>query len=522
MLLTAAAVLFTVINGQSGVRTAAAALTGGDVVTEAECRWCHCDQPADSPLYMPNRHHKLLTQPAPSGIIYNCFGTNSCHVPDPTSISGMAPFRDCIKCHTSTPDPVGHHRLSNFGCLQCHEMRPDSPAGTYLINWCGNVPHPGYDPPVAQAGPDQSVYVGQTVQLDGSGSYDPELPVALSSYIWDFGDGTPPVSGIRVSHTYTQVGCYFPTLTVSNSVCATAPTATTCLQSSDSAAVVVSQPLVAPAPPVASVSPATITAAPGAAVNFDLSGTTDPAGVIVVMIMDFGDGQQISSPLVKQLTHTYANSGDYTSKLSVYNYNSLLSQASTAVHIAVPVPPVASISPSAITAAPGATVNFDVSGSKDPDGTITSMTMDFGDGQKVTSSLVGQISHVYASAGDYTARLTVYDNSNLTSQATAAVHVTVPVVLPAAPSSLSAPSKTYNSVTLKWVDNSNNEQGFYIERSPNVTPPVWTRIGQVAANTTTFVVSGLSKNTAYKFRVLSYNSVGTSPSNILSVTTVNK
>jgi len=64
--------------------------------------------------------------------------------------------------------------------------------------------------PVADAGLNQTVYVGETVLFDGSGSSDPDGTVV--SWTWGF-DGEI-ASGETVSHTYTVPGNYTVTLTV--------------------------------------------------------------------------------------------------------------------------------------------------------------------------------------------------------------------------------------------------------------------------------------------------------------------
>jgi PKD repeat protein len=67
--------------------------------------------------------------------------------------------------------------------------------------------------PVANAGPDQSAYVGDTVNFNGSGSSDPDGNIV--SYDWNFGDGANG-NGVTVSHAYSAVGNYTATLTVTD------------------------------------------------------------------------------------------------------------------------------------------------------------------------------------------------------------------------------------------------------------------------------------------------------------------
>jgi len=68
------------------------------------------------------------------------------------------------------------------------------------------------DPPVADAGPDQSALVNETVTFDGSASYDDG---SITSYDWDFGDETTG-SGETTTHAYATVGTYTVTLTVTD------------------------------------------------------------------------------------------------------------------------------------------------------------------------------------------------------------------------------------------------------------------------------------------------------------------
>ncbi|MFH1723863.1 MAG: PKD domain-containing protein [Elusimicrobiota bacterium] len=69
-------------------------------------------------------------------------------------------------------------------------------------------------PPVAEAGPDQTVLLGLPAELDGSGSSDPDGTIA--SYEWDFGDGSPAGSGQTASHVYGTAGSFTVTLNVTD------------------------------------------------------------------------------------------------------------------------------------------------------------------------------------------------------------------------------------------------------------------------------------------------------------------
>src|SRR6185436_14442760 len=68
-------------------------------------------------------------------------------------------------------------------------------------------------PPVANAGLDQTANVGTAVTFNGSGSSDPDG--TITSYAWDFGDGTSGTGSI-VTHTYSASGTETVTLTVTD------------------------------------------------------------------------------------------------------------------------------------------------------------------------------------------------------------------------------------------------------------------------------------------------------------------
>jgi len=57
-------------------------------------------------------------------------------------------------------------------------------------------------------------YAALTVAFDGSASSDPDG--TITSYQWDFGDGSASVSGVRADHTFTDPGGYNVRLTVTD------------------------------------------------------------------------------------------------------------------------------------------------------------------------------------------------------------------------------------------------------------------------------------------------------------------
>jgi hypothetical protein len=123
-----------------------------------------------------------------------------------------------------------------------------------------------------------------------------------------------------------------------------------------------------------------------------------------------------------------------------------------------------------------------------------------------------------SSTTTYYYRVSAY-NAGGNSAYTTATSATTLTPIPTAPSTLVATAASTTQVTLTWVDNSSNETGFYIERSPDDS--TWTQITSVAANTTTYNDTGLSSSTAYYYRVRAYNAGGDSAyTNVSNATTL--
>jgi len=67
--------------------------------------------------------------------------------------------------------------------------------------------------PISNADGPYTAEVRETIQLDGSGSYDPDGTIV--SYDWDFGDGNKG-TGVNPTHKYESYGDYTITLTVTD------------------------------------------------------------------------------------------------------------------------------------------------------------------------------------------------------------------------------------------------------------------------------------------------------------------
>lgn len=83
--------------------------------------------------------------------------------------------------------------------------------------------------------------------------------------------------------------------------------------------------------------------------------------------------------------------------------------------------------------------------------------------------------------------------------------VTTPNAPPAAPSELVARATT-SEIYLTWQDNSENEEGFVIERSQGGGP--FSEIARVGANVTSYVDTGLPSGVTFCYRVCAYNGEG--------------
>ena len=151
-------------------------------------------------------------------------------------------------------------------------------------------------------------------------------------------------------------------------------------------------------------------------VHFDGSGSASSEGAIVTYEWDFGDGSAAGG---KTVTHAYGNTGEYPVKLIVIDkrgFSSIVTRELTAYTDV----PVARFSYSPDRAEVNELLHFDGASSFDPNGEIVSYEWEFGDG--ATGNGV-EVTHSYASAGEYYATLNVTDQHGKTARITRLVTI---------------------------------------------------------------------------------------------------
>jgi len=341
-----------------------------------------------------------------------------------------------------------------------------------------------------------------TVQLDAASSSDSDG--TISTYGWDFGDGQTG-SGVSTSHIYTTQGTYVVTLTVTDD---------------DGVSVDSVASIVVTAPNVAPTASFTATPSSGKAaltVQLNAAGSTDSDGTISAYSWDFGDGQ---SGVGLNPGHVYATAGTYIAILTVTDDDGATASISSAVVVsAANVLPGASFTASPLTGAAPLIVSVDATASTDSDGTISSYSWDFGDGQ--TGSGVSS-SHGFVAQGTYLITLTVTDNDGGVDTSTATVVVATGNVAPVAsftatPTSGSLPlvvqvdasaSSDADGTISSYSWNFGNGQtgsgvtashGYTVQGSYVITLTVVDNSGAIDTSTTTIVVAAANVSPVASF-----------------------
>ncbi|HEY5911822.1 MAG TPA: Ig-like domain-containing protein, partial [Verrucomicrobiae bacterium] len=111
----------------------------------------------------------------------------------------------------------------------------------------------------------------------------------------------------------------------------------------------------------------------------------------------------------------------------------------------------------------------------------------------------------YTSEPGYTGpdSFTFLANDGTVNSAAATVELNVTGVAPLPPSNLTATTFSRSQINLSWIDNSDNEQGFEVQRSTdNVT---FVAVATTGPGATAYSSTGLAANRQYYFRVRAFN-----------------
>ena len=233
----------------------------------------------------------------------------------------------------------------------------------------------------------------------------------ITGYAWDFGDGTTKFepTSVAVSKTYTTPGPFTVRLTVTDDSSLTATFTKVITVKADN-------------PPVASFTASTIKGQAPLAVTFDPRDSTDDVG-IASYDWDFGDGTTQQTTSGTPVSKSYATPGSYPVTLTVADGAGHTARQSLSITVdAVPKPPVAAFTASVSSGIAPLSVTFDPASSSD-DGKITGYAWDFGDGTTKSEPTNVAVSRTYITSGTFTVRLTVTDNSGLTSSKSVTVSV---------------------------------------------------------------------------------------------------
>jgi PKD repeat protein len=238
----------------------------------------------------------------------------------------------------------------------------------------------------------QQVVVGVPIAFDGSASTPGQGATQITSYQWNFGDGSTG-SGRTTTHTFTQSGSFTVVLTTVNDRGATSSFGRSVSVTLSTAPT--GDFFVSPTQPNV-----------GDTVTLTANVTPGPGRTIKSYAWDFGDGTSTGPSTSQQTTHSYHAAATYVIVLTAVDDAGQQAVLSKNVTVATG-NPTAIFTFSPASPNPGNTVTFDATASTAVgNATITSYTWSIG-GVQASGAIV---THVFPNVGTFPVTLTVMDD----------------------------------------------------------------------------------------------------------------
>jgi PKD repeat protein/pimeloyl-ACP methyl ester carboxylesterase len=237
----------------------------------------------------------------------------------------------------------------------------------------------------------------------------------ITTYLWDFGDGTTSTRQNPAPHRYLEEGSYTVSLTVTATNNGRQLTATTVR---DDYVIVTGKQS-----PAAAFTASTTNTFVNTPISFTDQSTPGTAA-ITSYLWDFGDG---ATSTQRNPMHTYTDVGTFTVSLTVFSADGNATETKDDFITIQPVPPVANFEASTVTPAVNAPVQF--SDLSNPGSApIVTWLWDFGDGE--TSGARNPV-HTFRTQGTFSVMLRV-TSAHGTDTETKTDYITTHTVAPAA------------------------------------------------------------------------------------------
>jgi PKD repeat protein len=327
----------------------------------------------------------------------NDYGTLSAR----TVVTGSDGMARVVYTAPPAPPPPADTTFSTVG-IRAITIGSDAQADNGVITEIRLVPAgvilpPAGTPTAAFAMSPAQALMNVPVTLDASSSLPGAGASSITTYSWNFGDGTAAGTGKSVTHTFTTQQTFNVTLTVTNdrglSASTTKPTTVGGL-----------------AAPVALFVFSPTAPAAGQTVIFNAEqSTAAPGHSLSAVNWTFGDGATASGSIV---SHAFTAAGSYNVVLSVTDDTGQKGTLAQSVTVTAgggsSGSTTAKFTFSPATPNAGQSVFFNASTSTASTGhTLTTYAWDFGDG---TTGTGVSITHVFTAAGTFTVTLTVTDD----------------------------------------------------------------------------------------------------------------